>query len=71
MAAMRACRGAVLPRTPVNQSSKKMGTKRPMAGETGAEPGFQPLNVGEFPDARITSSPTVRGWGLWASFTVI
>ena len=26
----------------------------------GAEPGFRPLNVREFPDTKITSSPTVR-----------
>jgi lipopolysaccharide/colanic/teichoic acid biosynthesis glycosyltransferase len=32
-----------------------------MAIETDAEPGTQPLHVREFPDARITSSPTVRG----------
>jgi lipopolysaccharide/colanic/teichoic acid biosynthesis glycosyltransferase len=32
-----------------------------MAIEAGAEPGTQPLNVREFPDTSITSSPTVPG----------
>jgi len=44
----------------------------PNAGSNpGAIPGFQPLNVREFPDARITSSPTVRAGSLWTTIAAI
>ena len=40
------------------------------AGSTpGGDPGFQLLNVREFPDARIHSSPTVQAKSLWAILT--
>jgi hypothetical protein len=42
-------------------SQRRVVFPLPNAGSThGAEPDFQPLNVREFPDARITPSPTVE-----------